>query len=122
MCLIQSEPFRAARLLAEAIPILAQRDHLTALGTAVDGLAMIAASSGANESAAFFLGAGRRLHRASGVSGISTLAPPVPDSVSVTIRETLGDEAFERFQSMGERAHLDDIVDAVRTFIAALPN
>jgi hypothetical protein len=120
MCLIESDPPRAAHVLAEAVPILAQRDHLTALATALDGLAIAASSIGVPESATFFLGAARRLHRVSGVSGISTLAAPVPEGVVATLRGALGNDAFESLTEAGEGAFVSDVVDAVQTFSDAI--
>jgi predicted ATPase/DNA-binding XRE family transcriptional regulator len=116
LTLIRTDALRAAHLLAEAVPALARRQHLTALASALEGLVVVAHAIGENAAAARFLGASRRMHRVSGDSGISVTAPPISDDVVAQIRSALGENAYAAALGEGERAFAADIVDAVRAF------
>jgi len=116
LILIRTDPRRAARLLAEAVPALARRQHMTALASALEGLVVVAHATGEHAAAAHFLGAARRMHRVSGASGISVTAPPIADDVVAELRASLGENVYAEFVGEGERAFAADVVDAVRTF------
>jgi predicted ATPase/transcriptional regulator with XRE-family HTH domain len=120
LTLIRTEPLRAARLLTEAVPALARRQHLTALASALEGLVIVAHAIGEDAAAARFLGASRRMHRVSGASGISVTAPPISDDVVAQIRSALGESVYTATHGEGERAFAADIVDAVRAFALAV--
>lgn len=116
LILIRTDPPRAAQLLAEAVPALARRQHLTALASALEGLVVVAHTTGEHAAAARFLGAARRMHRVSGASGISVTAPPIADDIVAQLRASLGESAYAEFVGEGERAFAADVVDAVRAF------
>jgi non-specific serine/threonine protein kinase len=120
LVLIRTDPMRAGTLLAEAVPVLARRQHLTALASALEGLVVVAHAAGEHAAAARFLGAARRMHRVSGASGISVTAPPISDAVVAELRAALGESDYARFVGEGERAFAADIVDAVRAFRLAV--
>jgi predicted ATPase/transcriptional regulator with XRE-family HTH domain len=119
LILIRTDPSRAARLLAEAVPALARRQHLTALASALEGLVVVAHATGEHAAAARFLGAARRMHRVSGASGISVSAPPISEDIIAELRAALGERAYAEFVGEGERAFAADVVEAVRAFSLA---
>jgi hypothetical protein len=120
LILIRTDPLRAARLLAQAVPPLARRQHLTALASALEGLVIVAHATGEHAAAARFLGAARRMHRVSGASAITATAPPIADDVVAELRAALGESAYAEFVGEGERAFAADVVDAVRVFSLAV--
>jgi predicted ATPase len=116
LILIRTDPMRAARLLVEAVPALARRQHLTALASALEGLVIVAHVTGEHAAAARFLGAARRMHRVSGASAITATAPPIGDDVVAELRAALGESAYAELVGEGERAFAADVADAVRAF------
>jgi predicted ATPase len=120
LILIRTDPLRAAHLLADAVPALARRQHLTALASALEGLVTVAHATGEHAAAARFLGAARRMHRVSGVSAITKTAPPIADDVVTELRAALGERAYTEFVGAGERAFVADVADAVRAFNLAV--
>jgi non-specific serine/threonine protein kinase len=120
LILIRTDPMRAAALLAEAVPALARRQHLTALASALEGLVVVAHTTGEHAAAARFLGAARRMHRVSGASGISVTAPPIADDLDAQLRAALGESDYAALVGEGERAFAADVVDAVRAFSLAV--
>jgi hypothetical protein len=116
LILIRTDPMRAARLLVDAVPALARRQHLTALASALEGLVMVALVTGEHAAAARFLGAARRMHRVSGASAITATAPPIGDDVVAELRAALGESAYTDLVGAGERAFAADVADAVRAF------